>query len=119
MDTIMIKGLTIFAYHGVNEEEKRNGQSFVLDILIKTDIKKACISDDLKDTVSYSAAAKKAVAVMTAEKYDLIERAAEVVAQSLLESFPAIREVEVTLKKPQAPIKAEFDYVAVKITRGR
>ena len=32
MDTIHIKGLRLFAYHGVNPEEKRDGQTFLLDI---------------------------------------------------------------------------------------
>ena len=31
MDKILIRDLKIFAYHGVNEEEKVNGQNFVFD----------------------------------------------------------------------------------------
>ena len=36
MDKVFIKGLEIFAYHGVNPEEKRDGQPFVLDITLAT-----------------------------------------------------------------------------------
>ena len=32
MDKISIKGLRLFAYHGVNPEEKENGQTFVIDM---------------------------------------------------------------------------------------
>ena len=32
MDKILIKVLKIFAYHGVNPEEKENGQDFIFDI---------------------------------------------------------------------------------------
>ena len=38
MDTIYIKGLEIFAYHGVNPEEKRDGQVFLLDIAMVADL---------------------------------------------------------------------------------
>ena len=57
--------------------------------------------------------------MFTAEKYDLIERAAQVIADAVLDEFDDIFKVEVTLKKPEAPISAEFDYVAVSIMRER
>ena len=41
MDTIIIKGLEIFAYHGVNPEEKRDGQRFVLDLTLRADLSAA------------------------------------------------------------------------------
>ena len=57
--------------------------------------------------------------MFTAEKYDLIERAAQVIADAVLDEYEDIFKVEVTLKKPEAPISADFDYVAVSITRER
>ena len=42
MDKIIVKNLKIFAYHGVNPEEKENGQNFVLDIDAYVDISKPC-----------------------------------------------------------------------------
>ena len=41
METIRIKGLEIFAYHGVNPEEKENGQRFVLDLAMTADLSRA------------------------------------------------------------------------------
>lgn len=55
---------------------------------------------------------------MQAEKNDLIERAAERVAEAVLADFP-VEAVTVLLKKPRAPIAADFAYVAVEITRRR
>lgn len=118
-DKIIIKDLKLFAYHGVNEEEKINGQNFVLDIECETDLSAACRSDDLNDTVSYAQIIKSVRAVFTKEKYDLIEKAAQTVAGHILKSYPPIKAVEVTLKKPEAPIKADFGYVAVRIRRTR
>ena len=119
MDKIIIKGLEIFAYHGVNDEEKEQGQNFVLDITLWADLLQACESDNLEDTVNYAAVRKTVTRVMTENRYDLIEAAAENTAQAILDEFPKISKVEITLKKPQAPMNAEFDYVAVDIMRQR
>lgn len=119
MDKISIKGLKLFAYHGVNSEEKENGQNFVIDLDYYVNIARACQMDTLDDTVSYAKVVKTIRRVFTAEKYDLIERAAQVIADAVLDEFDDIFKVEVTLKKPEAPISAEFDYVAVSIMRER
>ncbi|WP_308617349.1 dihydroneopterin aldolase [uncultured Eubacterium sp.] len=119
MDKISIKGLKLFAYHGVNPEEKENGQNFVIDLDYYVNIARACQMDTFDDTVSYAKVVKTIRRVFTAEKYDLIERAAQVIADAVLDEFDDIFKVEVTLKKPEAPISAEFDYVAVSIMRER
>lgn len=119
MDKIIIKDLKFFAYHGVNEEEKIQGQEFILDITAFLDLSVPCETDNVDDTVSYAKIIKKVREVFTAEKYDLLERAAMVVIDSIFESFPAVKECEVLLKKPDAPIKADFGYVAVEIRRKR
>ena len=99
METIRIKGLEIFAYHGVNPEEKENGQKFILDIAMQADISRAAQTDDLNETVNYAAVRKTVNAVFTAQKYDLIERAAQVVCDAILENYPKVQSVTVELKK--------------------
>ncbi len=119
MDKIIIKDLNIFAYHGVHDEEKIKGQNFVLDISVWVDLSKPCVSDCVNDTVSYSEIIKRVTEVFTAEKYDLIEKAAQVVCDAIFAGFPKVVECELLLKKPEAPIRADFSYVAVEIRRKR
>ena len=76
-------------------------------------------SDNLEDTINYAAARKVINAAMTEKPYKLIERAAEEVAKRLLAQFEKLLKVEVMLKKPNAPMSAVFDYVAVKIAKTR
>lgn len=118
-DTVSICGLELFAYHGVNQEEKENGQRFVLDIHMTTDVSEAAATDDLTKTVNYAAALKLARSTFLADKYDLIETAASRVAEALLATFARIASIAVTVKKPDAPMKATFDYVAVTVRRER
>ena len=118
LDQIQIRGLRVYAYHGVKETEKEKGQPFELDITLWTDVRIPGNSDRLEDTVNYSKVAQKAVALLRSEKNDLIERVSTRVADGILEAF-AVEGVTVCLKKPRAPIAADFQYVAVQITRWR
>lgn len=119
MDKIKISNLRVFAYHGVNPEEKRDGQMFVLDITSHIDLSKAALSDDLNDTVSYAKMIKTARRVMQAKSNDLLESTAQQIIDAFFEEFLPVQEVEILLKKPDAPIKADFDWVAVELCRKR
>ncbi|MBR3596993.1 MAG: dihydroneopterin aldolase [Clostridia bacterium] len=119
MDKIIIKNLKLFAYHGVHEEEKIKGQNFIFDIAVWLNLDKPCESDNVNDTVSYSEIIYKVREVFVSEKYNLLEKAAQKVCDSLFNTFPEIMECEICLKKPDAPINADFDYVAVEIRRKR
>ena len=119
MDKILITDLHLFAYHGVNLEEKLHGQNYYIDITADVDLTKACRSDDIDDTVSYSKMIRRATYVFTAEKFDLIEKAAQEIADILLREFDRLQAVEVTVRKPEAPVKAEIGFVAVSIRRER
>ena len=119
MDKILIKDLKLRAHHGVLPEEKEKGQLFVLDITVTADLKKARESDDLNDTVNYAKIIGTASAVFMSEKNDLIEHAAERVADAILKKYKMVESVTVLLKKPEAPINADFAYVAVEITKTR
>ena len=73
MDIIRIEQLEIFAYHGCNEEEKRDGQKFYVDANLYTDVMTPGLSDDLEDTVNYAKACKFINKFLTENRFDLIE----------------------------------------------
>ena len=118
-DTIIIQDLEIFAYHGVNPEEKENGQRFIICAEMDVDVREAAETDDLNKTVSYSAVIKLIKREFIKEKYDLIETAADRLANEILREFDRVNHIELTVKKPDAPMKAVFDFVAVKVRRSR
>lgn len=118
MDQIRIKNLRIFAYHGVYEQEKEQGQNFCVNAVLYVDMEKAGGSDDIADAVDYGAVCLFIDQYMRENRFDLLEAVAEHVAREILFEFPAVREVELEIEKPNAPIPLRFDGVSVKITRG-
>ncbi|MCM1272494.1 MAG: 2-amino-4-hydroxy-6-hydroxymethyldihydropteridine diphosphokinase [Clostridium sp.] len=119
MDKIVIKDLELFAYHGVLPQEKREGQTFIVTVELFLDLHGAGTEDDLSETVNYAMVCNTISRVMTEEKYDLIEAAAETVADTILLEYEKVSMVHVILSKPEAPIEMTFDTVCVDITRGR
>jgi dihydroneopterin aldolase len=118
-DTIFVHGLVLHAYHGVMQHEGKVGQTFRLDLVLTIDLGEASRSDKLKDTVSYDLVVKTASEAFCARGYRLVEAAAGAVAAAVLDRFPQVRSVRVTVHKPHAPIAATFDDVGVTIERAR
>jgi len=119
LERIHIAGLEVYAYHGCNEGERRDGQVFLLDITMEADLARACQSDGLEDTVNYSQVIRCATAAFTREACNLIERAAEVTAQAILEQFPVIENITLRAHKPDAPVQYPAADIYVEIQRGR
>ena len=118
-DRIILKGLQVFARHGVLPEEKTLGQRFALDVTAFLDLRPAGRRDDYKQTVCYDALTRLVIDTVTTKRFYLIEAAAESVAQALLAAFPAIDRVVVEVRKPAAAIDAVFDHVGVVVERSR
>lgn len=118
MDTITIKGMHFYGYHGCLPEEQRTGQPFHIDAVLYADLSNAGASDDLKDTIDYSEVYHTVKAVVEGRMYQLIERLAAVIAEEVLAGFP-VDAVCITVHKPQAPIGGSFDDVAVTVERRR
>lgn len=118
MDCIRIDNLEIYAYHGVFEEEKKTGQKFYVNAVLKTDLKKAGRTDALLDSTHYGEVCLQIKKSMTERSYDLIERAAQKVIEDILLNFPLIQEVTLELRKPDAPIPMKFESVSVQMSRG-
>ena len=119
MDSIIIKNLKIYAYHGVNDEEKIDGQNFFIDAVMFIDKRDAFKTDDINKTLSYSSACKIIKKVTEFEKYNLIEKEEKKISKALFENFHNLKKAEITVKKPEATMKADFEYVAVKIIREK
>jgi dihydroneopterin aldolase len=102
-DVIRITGLTLHGYHGVFDDEKRDAQTFVVDLAIELDGHHASATDTLDHTVDYSRVVEAVAGLVTGESVDLIETLAYRVGDAVV-AFEGVVAVEVTVHKPQAPV---------------
>lgn len=117
-DQLSVTGIECWAHHGVFDFEKRDGQTFVVDLVLGLDTRGAAASDDLTETVNYGTLALDVKAAVERDPVDLIETVVQRIADvCLLES--RVEWARVTLHKPDAPIDATYSDVALTITRTR
>lgn len=119
MDRIYLTGISAFAFHGVYENERREGQKFSLDLILDVDLYPAGISDELTDSVDYSLIAKVAHEELVGEPCNLIEAVAERIATRILKEFESIQRVSAKLHKPDANVGIALNDIAVEIERHR
>lgn len=117
-DRISLLGVRAFGHHGVLAQEKREGQEFVVDVVLHLDLAPAGTSDDLTRTVNYAEVGADVVARIEGPSLDLIESLAEQIAGDAL-ARSGVHTVEVTVHKPSAPVGVPFGDVTVAVERRR
>lgn len=117
MDRIKIVNLEVFANHGVFPEENTLGQKFLVSVTMYTDTRYAGKTDDLTSSIHYGEVSQFIDRYMKEHTFQLIERAAESLAEALLLHTEHLEKVCVELKKPWAPVGLPLETVAVEIER--
>lgn len=116
---IEVAGLVIFGRHGVNKAEEELGQRFILDLILKYDMREAAKSDRISDSVDYGEVVAVAEAAFRDKRFYLIEAVASHIAGAILAHFTKVESAKVTVRKPSAPVPAAIDYVSATVTRKR
>lgn len=117
MDKIYVEDLEVYAYHGVYSEEKKLGQQFLISMELSLSLRAAAKGGDLDKSVNYGELCHRVEEEFKKDKYDLIETAAENIAEFILLSYPIVESVKVKVKKPWAPIGRPLKYAAVEVER--
>ena len=116
MDRIFIKDLLVRCVLGLSDEERREKQDVLIDVVLFVDLAKAGRSDRAEDTVDYRALKKDVLAAAEGSQFHLAEALAERLADVCL-AHGAVERVQVTVENPGALRFARS--VAVEIERGR
>jgi len=111
-DVIRIEGIEAFGYHGVFPQEKREGQTFLVDVDIETSFDEAIAHDDVAYTVDCGVVAERVAEIIQGEPADLIETVCDRIVTMVL-SLERVKAPRVTIHKPQAPISVPFAGVSV------
>lgn len=115
--TIRLTGMTGFGHHGVEDDERRFGQHFTVDLELDLCSMDPARTDRLEDTVDYAALAALVGSLVEGEPVDLLERLGGVIAERVLDDDRVAR-VAVTIAKPEL----RFDHggqASVTVRRSR
>jgi dihydroneopterin aldolase len=93
---VEVHGLEVFGRHGVNENERRDGQTFLFDVAVEVDEPQ---EDSIDATVDYRVVRDLVRQVSGAGSYKLLEKLAAAVADALMADLP-LRSARVCVRKP-------------------
>jgi dihydroneopterin aldolase len=115
--TIELAGLELYGYHGVNPEERRDGQPFVFDVWLEVPDGTGA-SDRIEDTIDYRQVAALVREVSDGRAFQLLEALAATLVDELLARFP-VEAARVRVRKPQVRLDPPVEHSAVTVERRR
>lgn len=119
MKRIFVEGLELVGRHGVYEEERIEGRTFVVDASVTLSDKWTTSEDDLVSTVDYRKIASAIVAHMGGESVQLVETLADRIVEDLFKISGSISEVSLTIRKKATGVPGEPTFVGVQINDTR
>jgi 7,8-dihydroneopterin aldolase/epimerase/oxygenase len=115
--TIELRGLELRGRHGVEEDERREGQRFVFDLWLDVPAG-AAATDRIEDAVDYRDVVALVREVSDGRAFRLLEALAAAVAEALLARFPVER-ARVRVRKPDVRLAVPVEFAAVSVERVR
>lgn len=119
MDKLFLKGIRFYAFHGVKEKERREGNIFEVDVEVTLDLGQVIEEDSLEKTINLKDLREAVLRVAKGESYNLLEFLAHKIADEILKSFEKVENVRVNVRKYSPPELEDIDYVGVEISRKR
>ncbi len=116
MDKILLKNMMFYAFHGVYEYERTIGQRFYVDVEYEVDTRSAGKSDNLNDTIDYTAIYACIKKITETKQFQLLEALAEHIAAEIL-ALNSIAAVTVRVRKPAVPLPGQVDFIQIEIHR--
>jgi dihydroneopterin aldolase len=111
---ILLNNLRIYAYHGVYDEERVQGNTFVVSLRLECDVARAAQTDEVGDTVSYADVCEAVKAEMAIPSR-LLEHVCGRIVRRIFADFPAVRSVCVSVSKCRPPMDADVESAGVEM----
>ncbi len=118
MGIIKVSNIKVYAYHGCLNEETIIGSDYLVNVLVKANLSKASLSDDLQDTVDYvhiNHIVKQEMAI----KSKLLEHVAKRIMDRIFLEISIVNTAEVTVSKVNPPIGGDVENVSITLQLSR
>ena len=114
---IELEGMEFHAFHGCLEKERKEGNTFMVDIHAETEMKKAVKTDDLDKTIDYGRV-YDIVAEQMAIPSNLLENVAGRILDAIRKEFKEILFCKVRVSKKNPPVNGTCAWSKVTVMYG-
>lgn len=117
MGQIHLENMEFFAYHGHLEEEQIIGNTFLVDLMLETDMEKPAKTDELDDALDYQKAYQIIQHEMT-QNSCLLEHVAQRILNSLYQTLKEkLDKATVKVSKLNPPVGGKVGKVSVTLSK--
>ncbi|MCX6246334.1 MAG: dihydroneopterin aldolase [Bacteroidetes bacterium] len=110
MGKILLEGMEFYAYHGHYKEEQIIGTKFIVDLEMVFETVHAEYSDHLDDTINYQEVYLVVKKEMEVNAH-LLESVARRILDSVMQSFPQVKAIQVKISKVNPPLGGKVKQV--------
>jgi dihydroneopterin aldolase len=118
MGIIKLKNIRTYSYHGCLIEEGKIGSDYIVDLEVKTDLRKSSLSDQLEDTVDY-VLLNRIVEEEMAVRSNLLEHVAHRIIKRIFDEVPEISRITLGVSKLNPPIGGDVEAVTIEMEEYR
>jgi len=111
---IILREVRFHAYHGVMPQERKVGGDFTVSLRVGVDLSLPAESDDVADTLNY-ATLYEVVKQQMEIPSQLLEHVAGRIGKAVMDTFPQVTGIDVTLTKLNPPMGAECAGASVEL----
>lgn len=111
---IILREVRFHAFHGVMPQERKVGADFTVSLRVGVDLSLPAESDDVADTLNY-ATLYEVVKQQMEIPSQLLEHVAGRVGKVVMDTFPQVTGVDVTLTKLNPPMGADCAGASVEL----
>jgi dihydroneopterin aldolase len=119
MGKIKIEEMEFYAFHGHYQEEQIVGNRFLVDLELKTDLRKPAQSDQLRDAVNYQNAYQIVKNEMRRTKSNLLENIGKRILDALFAEMDGIQKATIRIRKLNPPMGGPIRSVGIKMSRKK
>lgn len=116
---IRLNSIAIFAHHGVYEEEIKSGNHFEIDLEVEVPDTLGTTTDALEDVLDYTKLYEAVIGISESKRYNLLEAFAHEICIKIMDTFPAVIDARVKVRKMDAPVGGKIKSVEVEYKKGR
>ena len=115
-----LRNLRFHAFHGMLPQECITGNDYLVNVRIKFPLSDVFQTDCITDTISY-ADAYECIRREMEKPSQLLEHVAGRIGKCLIDSYPAVGEVDIEIMKINPPMGADCDGAGVELhlTNGK
>ena len=111
--TIKLEKLVFFGFHGINNSEIKNGQNFVLDIVINYNLPNN--SDDIKNFIDYIELYNLIKKSFEEKRFNLLESLGAKILKDIRRKYKTIFYIKINMRKPSIILDNNKDFINIEV----